>query len=220
MAIEDEESRPEAVKRNAEPFAGFRALSYVVLERGDLINAAGEKEHGWALREPGERADTACFVMRKEPLLVTLSRLLVDQGYDFDVMCDGECVAELRLQRVTARQLEGKAFLFGLDGALLAELKVKARERVECFDEAGHQIFRFDHEHPHQVDLLVGERSIGRLLRVDDPRRLTTTFELELSFLPGASGFERLLAAAATVVGEAWKRAKDSSDNDVDILGD
>lgn len=204
----------KAVRRKTDPFAGFLALrQVVVLQRGGLVNEAGGEENGWVVRELGSAENAAWFVMRDEPLLVTFSRFLVDQAYDFDVMCTGACVGELQLQRVTRTQGEGTAYLLGLDGTLLAELRAKGPQSVECFDEAGRSLLRITKEHPTQFDLLVGRRSIGRLLRVAQPGILTTSYELELSFERTATGFERLCAVTAVVTGQAWQLARNTAQN-------
>lgn len=228
MAIEDEKTRPalkavkrkdvtevttrrvKAVKRSGTAEARFsrflveRRVS--VLRRGGLLNAAEKKDNGWVLREMLDKIDTAWFVMRNEPLLTTISRLLVEQGYDLDVMSGRTCVAGLRLQRVTSPS-SGRAQLVGPDGELLAVLLVKGQHHVECLDGAGRPLVKLEVVHASQCNLLAGDRSIGTLVRVAEPGLLLTTYELDLSLSESATGFQRLCAAAAVVTGEAWHLA-------------
>ncbi|MDP3153320.1 MAG: hypothetical protein Q8N23_11650 [Archangium sp.] len=232
MGIEDEKTRPatksvkrkpapvsdvahlttrkvKSVKRKpADPYAGFLELQQaLVLKRAELANRSGGKDNGWLFRETNATEGLVSFVMSDEPLLATLSRLVVEQGYDLDVMCAGTCVALLRVQRVISRA-SAKAHLFARDGTLLAELAVHSRSpRVECIDEEGRTLLRMEEAHPTQYDFLAGKRLVGSLLRITQPGILLDSYELDLSFFEGATGLERLIATAAVVTEQVWKLA-------------
>lgn len=233
MGIEDEKTRPatKAVKRKpaadvahlttrkvkaikrkpADPFAGFLELKQaLVLKRAGLINRSGGEDNGWLFRETNATEGLVSFVMSDEPLLATISRLVVEQGYDLDVMCAGTCVAMLRVQRVISRA-SAKAHLLALDGSLLAELAVHTRSpRVECFSEDGRPLLRMEEAHPTQFDFLTGKRLVGSLLHITQPGILLDSYELDLSFFEGATGLERLIATAAVVTEQVWKLAMPS----------
>lgn len=228
MAIEDEKTRPatravkrsvaqlttrkvKAVKRKVDPYAGLLELDQaLVLQRAGLINSAGTEDNGWLFRETNAKEGLVSFVMRDEPLLATLSRFVVDQGYDLDLMCAGQCVGMLRVNRVTSRT-RGKAHLFARNGARLAELDVSSgAPRVECTDEAGRTLLRMEEAHPTQYDFHAGRRLVGSLLRITRPRILLDDSELDLSFFEGATSLERLIACAAVVTEQVWKLAMPS----------
>ncbi len=233
MGIEDEKTRPatravkrkpavgvahlttrkvKAVKRRSvDPLEGFLELRQaLVLKRAGLINGSGGEDNGWLFRETNATEGLVSVVMRDEPLLATLSRFVVEQGYDLDIMCAGKCVAMLRVQRVISRT-RAKAHVFALNGALLAGLDVHTRSpRVECIDEDGRTLLRMEEAHPTQYDFMAGRRLVGSLLRITQPGILLDSYELDLSFFEGATSLERLIATAAVVTEQVWKLAMPS----------
>jgi hypothetical protein len=225
MGIEDEKTRQvkavkrkvaevetrqvKAVKRRApepEAFADLREIDQVaVLPRGSLINEAGDEEKGWVLRAPREKQGRFWIVLKSEPLLEDLKRAFMGRGYDMDVMFDGARIASLHLEQFEY-QRDAHAQLSSLEGEGLANLYLEPEEEtVEAFATGVKPILTLKAEHETESWLGVGRRSVGRLVRVEQVGILTTSYTLELTFEPEATGLERLCGAAMIVLHEAWK---------------
>lgn len=190
MAIHNEKTRRvKAVRRRgrAERFDGFLSLRKVdVRGHGALQNEAGEVTRGWTFRQRREKDGIAWFAERQP---------VAQHGFDFDVMCAGECVAIFHVEPSSTDHPD-LAQLRALDGSLLASIN-----RALCRDAVGNELVRWSAEDKHfESKCHADRRLIGTVQRTKQLGAILTTYDSEVTFEADSTGFERLLFSSMIVL--------------------
>lgn len=189
VAIHNEKTRRvKAVRRRApsERFEGFLALRKVdVRGSATLQNDAGELVRGWTFRIRREKSGLVWFAERH----------VAEHGFDFDVMCAGECVAILHVEPSSTDHPD-LAQLRALDGTLFASVN-----RAMCRDAAGNELLRWRVEDKNFTsECHADRRLVGTVQRTKQLGAILTTYDPEVTFEADSNGFERLLFSSMIVL--------------------
>lgn len=206
-----------AVKRRAAPPPGVEerlagASRVLLLRRGELTNAAGERDNGWVVRDDLEGAECLRFVLSAEPLLKSLARALWKaDDFFLDVMDGGVARGALVLDAVTpktgvgtrAPPTEGSGQLLDEAGEPRASFIIRHTGEVGCFvgDERALEVLALRSQRLVKARGMAIARATPVMSDGVLPRLLHVDVELERS----ASPFERLCAVAALALSDAWE---------------
>jgi hypothetical protein len=179
-----------------------------LLPRGELINAAGEADNGWVVRE--DSSQCLRFVMAREALGDTVARVLVASAeYVLDLM-DGErprgtlLLDAVKVARRGRAPQEGSGHLLDPAGQRSAGFVLRANYAVVCLDAASKLVFESFPAPDETARVMARKRTIATVTPLQTGGLLSRHRGLEVTFERSATPPERLRVVAGMVLCEAW----------------